>query len=950
MGRRHPAASERPVPEPASLARRPMHVARIERVILWLAPLLAAVVFGWLSVAGSAPWRVGDPQRDRYSALVEGLLKGQLSLDAEVPPALLALVDPYDPRQRPAGLALHDASLYRGRYYIYFGVVPAIALLLPFRIATGHALPLGAALVVLATVGYTASLHLLVGMRRRLYPTSGPTALMLSAAALATATMVPTLVCRHAEYELAIAGGYALSMLALWLAWLALTHDGRWRWYLAGSSLCWGLAVGSRPTSLLAAWGLVAVLVRRGEPSTDRPTGARQSPRAATLAALCLPMAAVLLLLALYNHLRFGNPFEFGVAYQLSGAYEAKVTHFSLAHVPYNVQALLLARPELGRYFPFYHPAALSVTPPASHFGTDAIGGVLPLFPFLAVILGLVVHRQPGVPAAMRRERLAAGAMLAWTGLAMLGAILLFCGAMARYQADFLPAFILLACLGALALSAARQEARRRRSRTGWTAAVVLALGLGCLSCLNGLLVGFQTYDALRRANLPMYRRLAAASNRPVHALERLTDSPMGCLQMTVELDPEADGGVQVLFRSGDAGHQDAVLSQRGIGGLRLGFRHTGAPDVWSHPLQLRPGATHAVQLWLGSLLMPPTAPPPAGISAAQQAVLLTRLQIDVDGIPVLLGRQHFHETAPETWAVGRAAAPAGVGGLRVVSWRRDAQVAPPQWRLRERVLLVAPPGLDSGFEVPVGTGSPVLQQLRLQQTAIPGSNGPRYGWELALRDAGTWVADAVPAVAHGSTRLELYSQGGLGQEAWLLSQNDAAMPLRPARGDARAQTGGPGLSTVRPVSVQPADDLPVNRGELGLRVCFPDAAGGPEPLLVSGESLRGDFLFVEYLAGHRFRLGWDDWGGAPCFSDPVAYEPGRPYRIEIQAGPLDASYTGRGPTPPLRVLRDGVLLWERAVRCYPSAPEDLTIGFNAIGGTSCGAFFSGSVEILTQP
>lgn len=37
-------------------------------------------------------------------------------MKVEVPAALLALKNPYDPAERPPGLGLHDASYYQGKY------------------------------------------------------------------------------------------------------------------------------------------------------------------------------------------------------------------------------------------------------------------------------------------------------------------------------------------------------------------------------------------------------------------------------------------------------------------------------------------------------------------------------------------------------------------------------------------------------------------------------------------------------------------------------------------------------------------------------------------------------------------------------------------------------------------------------------------------------------------
>jgi hypothetical protein len=84
----------------------------------------------------------GIPETDHFNLLARGFLAGHLHLDGEPPAALLEAVNPYDPASRGDVEVLHDASLYRGKYYIYFGPVPVISLFLPFTVLTGRDLPL----------------------------------------------------------------------------------------------------------------------------------------------------------------------------------------------------------------------------------------------------------------------------------------------------------------------------------------------------------------------------------------------------------------------------------------------------------------------------------------------------------------------------------------------------------------------------------------------------------------------------------------------------------------------------------------------------------------------------------------------------------------------------------------------------------------------------------------
>ena len=56
---------------------------------------------------------------DYYDTLAAAFLSGQLYLKTVPDPELLALPNPYDPSKNEK-FRLHDASLYNGRYYLYF--------------------------------------------------------------------------------------------------------------------------------------------------------------------------------------------------------------------------------------------------------------------------------------------------------------------------------------------------------------------------------------------------------------------------------------------------------------------------------------------------------------------------------------------------------------------------------------------------------------------------------------------------------------------------------------------------------------------------------------------------------------------------------------------------------------------------------------------------------------
>ena len=119
--------------------------------------LIAAVIasYFWTIDTSRSELRPIDGRRDDYfNLLAHGFLKGHLYIDKAVREALLRLPNPYDPALRPPGLALHDASLYNGHYYIYWGAAPVVTLLLPFICLTGHDLPIEYAVAWFVCLNY----------------------------------------------------------------------------------------------------------------------------------------------------------------------------------------------------------------------------------------------------------------------------------------------------------------------------------------------------------------------------------------------------------------------------------------------------------------------------------------------------------------------------------------------------------------------------------------------------------------------------------------------------------------------------------------------------------------------------------------------------------------------------------------------------------------------------
>jgi tetratricopeptide (TPR) repeat protein len=235
-----------------------------------------------------------------------------------------------------------------------------------------------------------------------------------------------------------------LSLIALWESWHREAGKEAW---LAAASLCYGLAVGARPTLL---FGAVILLVpvwtaftahRRGEPV---PSWRRLLPAAV------LPIAAVGGGLAAFNFLRFGDPLQFGHEYQLSGNNVYGTRSFGFGFFWDNVRLYFLEPLRWHAGFPYvWRPATPPLT--AGHLPVEFFYGTFINTPILlaACLLLLSLRRiLPGRevtgPASVAIVLFAATAL----------PICFYAGATSRYLVDFIPVLALLAAVGFFAAEA----------------------------------------------------------------------------------------------------------------------------------------------------------------------------------------------------------------------------------------------------------------------------------------------------------------------------------------------------------------------------------------------------------------------------------------------------------------------------------------------------------------
>ena len=519
------------------------------RLALWSALGACAAAAFWIS-QGVAPWD-GDLRNawHQYEYLAEGFLRGHAHLSIEPAPELLALRDPYDPAAN-APYRLWDASLYHGKYYLYHGPTPALALMLPFRALAGRALPQRLAVAAFASAGLLGLSLLLWEVRNRHFP-------RLSAGALAAilivafhASWLPVALRRSALWELPIVSGVACLWWALYFLWKFHDSGGRLRW-AAAAGIALALLMGSRVTHVLGA-GAVALLVLA--PAVGPGPG-----RARRLGAGCLAAgiaAAGGMALLAYNRARFGSWTEFGMSYMLFGEDYRGIRYFNPAFAPFNAWTYLLSLPRLGPYFPFAHPFWTD-SHPAGFVGYEEVYGALFMMPVhLAGLCALgwawSGRAAPGMRAAAATV---AGAVLA----TVLAGLPLFCWAWAcsRYTAELLAGWTVATSVGLMVVFGADGTIRPRRL------ARALAAFAACWSVAGVWLASAEFRGFMEETNPRVYRTLAHALDYPSHWWARAKGIRFGPVDLVLCV-PEGPAGTRtVLMASGRPQRVNQLLLER---------------------------------------------------------------------------------------------------------------------------------------------------------------------------------------------------------------------------------------------------------------------------------------------------------------------------------------------------------------------------------------------------
>jgi len=410
-------------------------------IFSFIATAAVVAVYTWFALSSFK-----QTNNNYYSQLAVSFKRNELYLQAQPSSSLLSLNDPYDYAQRKQNNVENfpwDVSLYKSRFYLYWGPVPSILLMVFSDKQLSH---LGDNYLTFAfALGlFFYSMLLAASFWLKFYQNAPPWMLGLSLLTIGLSAPITMMLKSPRIYEAAILGCQFFFIGGCYWAYSAISNDSPNLWKLAFASLHWALALGTRVTILPAvvflAIATTIYILRKNEISLTKKI-------LLAILAVGIPLLISIAGLSWYNWQRFDSIFEFGLRYQLtSTSYTGFQNWFSTGYINANLINYFLHPLKVQTKFPYLMPIE-------NTFSNERLAGLLYISPYILLALipmGRFLYLTGSTRTENNKESALEGwliTVLAGSSLISLAIILSFFFPAMRYAEDFIPALLLLTAM-----------------------------------------------------------------------------------------------------------------------------------------------------------------------------------------------------------------------------------------------------------------------------------------------------------------------------------------------------------------------------------------------------------------------------------------------------------------------------------------------------------------------
>lgn len=386
--------------------------------------------------------------QDQYNELADAILDRHFYLN-EIPDSKLAeMENPYDyeARNRNGVYARWDHAYYEGKYYVYFGIVPALLFNVPaMKLFNIRLIPF-TCILILMPIFILMSYLLIYALARRFLDENKEgvplllyfmmTTLFVNGIGTAFMMVWPDM------YTLPIFTGltFAVSGLYFWLTALR-EKDGETKLSsvrLFAGSLCTALIAGCRPQMLVVIF--IAIPLFWGMVFKERALFSKKSVKETIC--FVLPIAVFAVFMFFYNYSRFGSIFDFGANYNLT-TNDMTSRGIKLSRIPQGIFSYLLQPLSVEGTFPYITTTSFSTKYMGITIKEGMYGGLLFLQPVLWILLIL-----PKVRKEIKEKGLyAVTVLLLIFTVVIVSADAIMAGILPRYFMDFGWCAMIAACI-----------------------------------------------------------------------------------------------------------------------------------------------------------------------------------------------------------------------------------------------------------------------------------------------------------------------------------------------------------------------------------------------------------------------------------------------------------------------------------------------------------------------
>ena len=416
-------------------------------------------------------------------------LDGKVYLAQEPSKELMNLSNPYDNTLRNAENVdyVWDMAYYNGKYYVYFGILPVLTVMAPYKFITGDYMELNIVVFIFATLTIIFIMKSIMLIFRRWFKDVPFKFLILFFVAVISGGIIMWICRRPITYEVAIISGYYLVIQGIFFILKTIEKQKVNYIYMCLACLSLALAVACRPNLLIASLLIVPVLLKIFINNIKNRENILKN-----ILVVAIPYGIVGISLMLYNYVRFDNIFEFGAQYQIT-VNDMRNLGNRIMTIPIGLMSYLFKIPTIISQFPFAQISYDTITFYGYYWSSAMAGGIFILSP-ICFALFLI----PKIRNKINKELFFVIIMLSLVGIIICILDIVLGGNSQRYAADYAWMFLFAGMMTIMAIYQIIKNEKIKHYIYKVTLVLVVFSGI-----INFLLGGIQSEDNYLKSYYP---------------------------------------------------------------------------------------------------------------------------------------------------------------------------------------------------------------------------------------------------------------------------------------------------------------------------------------------------------------------------------------------------------------------------------------------------------------